>query len=433
MKVDWLIVGAGFTGAVLAERLASQLDQKVLIIDSREHIGGNAYDYLDADGVLVHKYGPHIFHTNSRKVWEYLSLFTGWHPYCHRTLAVIEDKQVPIPFNLNSLHSLFPAVHAERLEQLLIQQFGFGSRVPISKLLALARGDLRVLADYIYHRIFYQYSLKQWGLDPKDLHPSVMDRVPVSVSRDDRYFRDTYQAMPQRGYTELFRRMLVHRNIQILLGTDYRQIANGEVRFEKMIYTGAVDQFFDFSFGALPYRSLHFDFKHARQAQYQAAGIVNYPNDEPCTRITEFKHLTGQSIAGTTIAVEYPRPYWPGKNLPFYPIPRLQNQVIYNRYLNAVQSLNGSVLFAGRLADYRYYNMDQAVARALKVFDGIALQASGSFKIPASRSPFECASPDPPCEALTHGAGRGFLPAPLRCRPAALNISVPDPLAPLRD
>ncbi|MBV9157258.1 MAG: UDP-galactopyranose mutase [Acidobacteriaceae bacterium] len=372
MKVDWMVVGAGFTGAVLAERLASQLDQKVLIVDSRPHIGGNAYDCRDEHGMLIHKYGPHIFHTNSLAVWNYLSQFTEWRFYYHRTLAAVEGKKVPLPFNLNSLHALFPVSYAERLEHLLVQHFGLGRRIPLVKLRQSPSEDIQALSGYIYEHIFLHYTRKQWDLEPEDLEPSVLARVPISVSRDDRYFPDIYQAMPSQGYTQLLRRMLAHRNIHILLNTELRDMAEGGVQYGRMIYTGPIDSFFSYCYGPLPYRSARFDFQHLQQTYYQGAAIVNYPNGVPFTRISEFKYLTGQKAPGTTVAFEYPEPYHPGENLPLYPIPHPANHELYSRYLELAKALDGRFLFAGRLADYKYYNMDQAVARALKVFHGIA-------------------------------------------------------------
>ncbi len=368
MKVDWLIVGAGFTGSVLAERIASQLDQKVLIVEQRRHIGGNAYDFYDSHGVLVHQYGPHIFHTNSRKVWEYLSQFTEWRTYYHRVLASVEGKLVPVPFNLNSLYALFPPGYARRLEDKLISTYGFGAKIPILKMRETSDADLRTLAAYIYDNIFYGYTLKQWELKPEELDASVTSRVPVHISRDDRYFQDAYQAIPKEGYTALFQRMLSHPNIKLLLGTSYQEIA-GEVQFKRMIYSGAIDAFFEYIHGALPYRSLHFEFRYSEAEKIQEVGQVNYPNDQPFTRITEFKHITGQIHPGSTIALEYSQTHVPGKTIPYYPIPREENRAIYNKYREECKKLGKGVLFAGRLADYQYYNMDQAVARGLRLFE----------------------------------------------------------------
>jgi UDP-galactopyranose mutase len=368
MRVDWLIVGAGYTGLVLAERIASQLAQKVLIVERRSHIGGNAYDYYDDNGILVHRYGAHIFHTNSKRIWDYLSRFTAWRPYYHRVLALVDGKKVPLPFNLNSLYSVFSPRYASRLEDLLLEHYGYGIKVPILKLRQSTNGELHFLADYIYEKVFYGYTLKQWGLKPEELNPSVTGRVPVYISRDDRYFQDTYQAMPKFGYTEMFRRLMDHPNIKVLLNTDYREIAD-EINFNRMIYTGPIDEFFDHMHGKLPYRSLRFEFAYHEVEPYQEVAVVNYPSEHAFTRIAEFRHMTGQRTYGTTVAVEYPNAYLPGRNIPYYPVPREENRQRYNLYLKEAQKLKGTVLFAGRLADYQYYNMDQAVARALAVFE----------------------------------------------------------------
>ena len=368
MKADWLIVGAGYTGAVLAERIASQLGRRVLLVDRRGHIAGNAYDYYDEYGVLVHKYGPHLFHTNSKKVWNYLSQFTEWRLYSHRVLAAVDGKKVPVPFNLNSLQSLFPASEADRLQHLLLDQYGYGVKVPILKMRETAKGDLRFLADFIYQKIFYGYSTKQWGLRPDDLDASVTARVPVYISHDDRYFQDAYQAMPSQGYTAMFCRMLAHPNIELLLNADYPQVVE-TLKFNRMIYTGPMDSFFGYIHGELPYRSLGFEMVHHDSEFFQEVTQVNYPNENAFTRITEFKHATGQKISGTTVAVEYPQPYRRGENEPYYPIPREEYRDQYERYVGESKSLRASVLFGGRLADYRYYNMDEAVGRALNVFE----------------------------------------------------------------
>ncbi|MEC4818806.1 MAG: UDP-galactopyranose mutase [Scytonema sp. PMC 1069.18] len=368
MNVDWLIVGAGYSGCVLAERIATQLAQRVLIVERRDHIGGNAYDCYNEHGILVHKYGPHIFHTKSRKVWDYLSEFTAWRPYYHHVLGVVEGKKVPIPFNLNSLYALFPPRYAEKLEEQLLEHFGFGVKVPILKLRESASGDLEFLANYIYDNVFVRYTAKQWDLKPEDLDRGVTGRVPVYISRDNRYFQDPYQAMPKHGYTEMFRRMLAHSNIKVLLNTDYREVIK-DITFNRMVYTGPIDTFFDYMYGELPYRSIRFEFDTLDREYYQEVGTVNYPNDYDITRITEQKYLSGQTSPKTTLVMEYPQAYLPGKNDPYYPIPREENRERYDLYLKEVQKLNGSVIFAGRLAEYKYYDMDQAALRALSLFE----------------------------------------------------------------
>lgn len=370
MKFDWLIAGAGFTGSVIAERLASQYGQRVLIVDKRDHIGGNAYDSYNEHGVLVQRYGAHIFHTNSRKIWDYLSRFTDWRPYHHEVKAVVEGKLIPVPFNLNSLSTLFPQSLAGKLEQQLIDRFGYGVKIPILKMLDEANSDLRWLARFIYKEVFENYTIKQWDLNPQELDASVTGRVPVFVSRDDRYFQDTYQGIPKLGYTALFKGLLAHPNIHVLLKTAFLDIVE-DFPSTRVVFTGPIDEYFEYSFGRLPYRSLRFDFQFQTEGQAQPVAVVNYPNDYLYTRTIEFRHMTGQLVRGSSIAYEYPEPYDPAVNEPYYPIPRDENRLRYNTYLREAQCLRGRVYFAGRLADYKYYNMDQAVGRALKLFNEI--------------------------------------------------------------
>jgi UDP-galactopyranose mutase len=367
MKIDYLIVGAGFAGCVLAERIATQLNKKVLIVEKRYHIGGNAYDYYDTSGILVHKYGPHIFHTNQRKIWYYLSQFTEWHPYYHHVQGIVEGKNIPVPFNLNSIYKLFPQKYAGLLETLLIEKYGFGVKIPILKLRENQEDDLRFLADYIYDNVFYGYTVKQWGLKPEELDFSVTSRVPVYISRDDRYFQDTYQGIPLNGYTEMFKRMIAHPNIHLLLNTDYKDIET-DFEFDRMIYTGPIDYFFDYIHGHLPYRSLRFDFKNYGIEQFQEVAQVNYPNNQLYTRITEFKHFNKQILPSTTVAYEYSEAYESGTNEPYYPIPRNENHELLLKYTVEAKKLEDSVIFAGRLAEYKYYNMDEIMSVALSLF-----------------------------------------------------------------
>ena len=368
MRAKWLIVGAGFTGCTLAERIATQLDERVLLVDRRPQVGGNAFDCEDEHGVLVHRYGPHIFHTNSRKVWDYLSKFTEWRPYQHKVLGMIDGKRIPLPFNLDSLEATYPAQAARRLGDKLIGLYGADSKVPILKLLENKDCEVNELARYIYDNVFYNYTVKQWELTPEDLDPSVTGRVPIRLNRDDRYFEDTYQAMPSPSYSAMFARMLDHPNIEVAVNVDCRDVPASS--FERTIFTGPIDEYFEYAFGELPYRSLRFEFENLDQCRYQPVGTVNYPNDELFTRITEQKYITGQAHGRTTIVREFPQAYVPGQNEPYYPIPRDQNRRQYEIYEQEAGKLNGSVIFVGRLADYRYYNMDQAVGRALKVFEG---------------------------------------------------------------
>jgi UDP-galactopyranose mutase len=367
MKVDFLVIGAGFTGSVIAERIASQLDKRVFIVEKRNHIGGNAYDYYNQDGILVHKYGPHIFHTNSSKIWNYLSKFTEWRLYFHKVMAEVEGGRIPIPFNLNSLYDCFSKTFAEQLESLLINQYGFGKKIPIIKLRETTEGKLNFLAQYIYDNVFVGYTKKHWDLSPEDLAPSVIARVPVFISKDNRYFRDTYQGLPLLGYTQMFKNMLSHDNIKILLNTDYKEIRN-DISFGQMIYTGPADYLFDYAHGKLPYRSIRFKYKTLDVEEYQKVAVINYPNAYDFTRITEFKQLTGQKSCKTTIAAECPQPHQAGKNEPYYPIPTDENRKIFEKYRSEMEKMGENILFAGRLADFQYYDMDQAVGRALSTF-----------------------------------------------------------------
>jgi len=371
MKYDFVIVGCGLAGSVLAERLANVINKKVLIIEKRNHIGGNCFDYHNENGIIVHKYGPHIFHTNNKKVWDYISQFTYWHFYFHKVLAVVEGKKVPVPFNLNSIDQLFPESLSEKFTEKLVKKYGYGIKVPILKLKETTDPDLKFLADYIYANVFEGYTTKQWGLKPDELDYSVTSRVPILIGRDDRYFQDTFQGIPKHGYTKIFENMLNNKSIQILLNTDYKTVLN-DVNYDKLIFTGEIDYFFDYEFGPLPYRSLEFKHETLKQEYFQEVAQVNYPNNYEYTRITEFKHFLSNKNLFTSIAYEYPLNYVRGENDPYYPVPQSQNQELYEKYQNLARSLNGKVYFVGRLAEYKYYNMDQVVASALMLFDKIA-------------------------------------------------------------
>jgi UDP-galactopyranose mutase len=355
---DYLIVGAGYAGSVLAERLAREAEKKVLLVDKRPHIGGNAYDHYNEAGILVHRYGPHIFHTNSREVFEYLSHFTQWRPYEHRVRASVDGQLVPIPINLDTVNQLYGL----RLTSFELEKF-FAS-------VAEHREQIRTSEDVIvskvgrelYEKLFRNYTRKQWDLDPSELDSSVIARVPVRTNRDDRYFTDTYQAMPLHGYTRMFENMLDHPKISILLNTDYREVEHF-IPFKEMIYTGPIDEFFEFRFGKLPYRSLEFRHETIDKPVYQPAPVVNFPNEHPYTRITEFKYLTGQEHNKTGIVFEYPR----AEGDPYYPVPRPENMELYKKYQELARTTKG-VHFVGRLATYKYYNQDQVVAQALTLF-----------------------------------------------------------------
>ncbi|HLO47817.1 MAG TPA: UDP-galactopyranose mutase [Kamptonema sp.] len=358
---DYLIVGAGFAGSVIAERLATQAGKKVLIIDTRNHIGGNAYDHYDDHGILVHKYGPHIFHTNSREVFEYLSHFTEWRPYEHRVLASVDGQNLPIPINLDTVNRLYG------LNLTSFEVADFFAKVAEPKEYIRTSEDVVVskIGRELYEKFFRNYSRKQWGIDPSELDKSVIARVPTRTNRDDRYFTDTYQAMPLHGYTRMFEKMLAHPNIKVMLNTDYREIEN-IIPYSQMIYTGPVDSYFNYCYGKLPYRSL--EFKHAtiNTPVFQPAPVVNFPNEHLYTRCTEFKYLTGQEHLKTSIVYEYPR----AEGDPYYPVPRPENAEIYKKYKALADSTPG-VNFVGRLATYKYYNMDQVVAQALTTYNQI--------------------------------------------------------------
>jgi UDP-galactopyranose mutase len=366
---DWLIVGAGYTGAILAERISSTTGQRCLVIDRRDHIAGNAFDRRDEANVLYHQYGPHIFHTNAPVVVDYLSRFTEWLPYEHRVLGLVDGRLIPIPFNLTSLAILFPAGEAARLSQVLIDAYGMDQKVPILKMRESPVGGIRDLADFIYRNVFYGYTTKQWGLEPEELSPSVTARVPVHVSYDDRYFQDSFQKMPAEGYTRMFDRILLNREgVDVALNTSLDDIG-GEISYDRMIYTGAIDEFFRYSLGELPYRSLRFDFQTYQQKRHQAVGQVNYPVSHAFTRISEMCHITGEFSDVTTVVIEYPQPHIVGQTIPYYPVPRDENQELHNKYVALAEREAGNVIFGGRLGDYKYYNMDQAVARALTIFE----------------------------------------------------------------
>ncbi len=355
---DYLIVGAGYAGSVLAERLARAAKKKVLLVDRRPHIGGNAYDHYNDAGVLVHKYGPHIFHTNSRDVFEYLSQFTEWRAYQHRVLASVDGQLLPIPINLDTINRYYGVnLTSFEVEGFLAKMAEPRERIRTSEDVVVSR-----VGRELYEKFFRNYTRKQWGLDPSELDASVTARVPIRTNRDDRYFTDTYQAMPLHGYTRMFENMLDHPNIHVLLNTDYRDVERF-IPYREMIYTGPVDEYFDLRFGKLPYRSLEFKHETHDTGIYQSAPVVNYPNDYLYTRITEFKYLTGQEHKRTSIVYEFPR----AEGDPYYPVPRPENAELYAQYKELADKTKG-VWFVGRLATYKYYNQDQVVAQALTTY-----------------------------------------------------------------
>lgn len=376
---DYLIVGAGFAGSVLAERLASQSDQKILIIDTRSHIGGNAYDHYNEDGILVHKYGPHIFHTNSRDVFEYLSQFTEWRPYEHRVKASVDGQLVPIPINLDTVNRLYGL----NLTSFQLEEFFASIAEKIECIRTSEDVVISKVGRELYQKFFRNYTRKQWDMDPSELDKSVTARVPTRTNRDDRYFTDSYQAMPLHGFTKMFEKMLCHPNIKIMLNTDYREIVD-VIPYRKMIYTGPIDLFFDYCYGKLPYRSLKFKHETINKPVHQPAPVVNYPNEHLYTRVTEFKYLTGQEHNKTSIVYEYPR----AEGDPYYPIPRTENAELYKQY-KALADATPEVHFVGRLATYKYYNMDHVVAQALKVYNNLIASADGNVQ---KQGEFELAS-----------------------------------------
>jgi UDP-galactopyranose mutase len=359
-RYDYLIVGAGFAGSVLAERLASQNGARVLLIDRRPHIGGNAYDELNSDGILYHKYGPHIFHTNSDQVVDYLSQFTEWRPYEHRVLAVVRDQQVPIPINRTTLNELF-GLDLKTDEE--AADYLASRAEPVADIQTSEDVVVNAVGRELYELFFQGYTRKQWGLDPSELDKSVTSRIPTRTNTDDRYFTDKFQAMPKDGYTKMFERMLDHPLIEVRTGVDFRDVRD-EVEFDHLIFTGPIDEYFDHRFGKLPYRSLKFDHQTLNEERHQPVGTVNYPSpDVPYTRISEYKYLTGQEAPVTTITYEYPS----AEGDPYYPIPREENQALFKKYEALADETEG-VTFVGRLATYRYYNMDQIVGQALATF-----------------------------------------------------------------
>ena len=368
---DYLIVGAGFAGSVLAERLARGLGQRVLVCDQRSHIGGNAYDEYDAAGILVHRYGPHIFHTNSPDVFSYLSKFTEWRSYEHRVLARVDGQLLPMPINLDTINRLYGLdLDSSGMEKYLAAVAEEREPVRTSEDVVVSR-----VGRDLYEKFFRNYTRKQWGVNPSELDAQVAARIPVRTNRDDRYFTDQFQAMPRRGFTRLFENLLDHPNISILLNTDYREIAN-EIPFRSMIYSGPIDEFFDFRFGKLPYRSLEFRHETHDRARFQPAAVVNFPNDHAYTRITEFKYLTGQEHRQTSIVYEFPQ----AEGDPYYPIPRAANAALYQKYRGLAEA-TPNVRFVGRLATYRYYNMDQVIAQALTTYKHIAAERNGGERM----------------------------------------------------
>lgn len=374
---DYIIIGAGFAGSVIAERIATKLNKKMLIIEKRDHIGGNCYDEKDENNILIHKYGPHLFHTNDKEVFDYLSNFTEWEIYNHKVLAYIDGKEIPIPFNFNSLYEVFPNSLAKKLEEKLLNNFEYNSKISILELKKSKDKDLQFLANFIYEKIFLHYTIKQWGIRPEEINLNVTSRVPIFIGKDNRYFTDKYQVVPKNGYTKLFKNMLNNKNIKLMLNTDFKDVLkvteNGFKLFGnkfkgKVIFTGKIDELFNYKFGELPYRSVKMKFETIEKEFFQKTATINYPNNYDFTRITEFKHIHPVYSKKTTILKEYPQEYKRGKNIPYYPIFTNENQRKYNKYLDYSKQWKNLIL-VGRLAEYKYYDMDDIVKRALEVFE----------------------------------------------------------------
>ena len=359
-----LIVGCGISGATMA-RLLAESGQEVVIIDSKDHIAGNIYDFYQ-DGICVHKYGTHIFHTSNKAVWDFISRFCQWYPYQHKVRGLIDGQIVPIPFNLNSLHALFPETIANKIEKKLLDNFGINVKVPILELRKKDDPDLQFLAQYIYDKIFLEYTLKQWGQTPDEIDPSVSGRVPVYISRDDRYFQDKYQGIPIGGYTKMIQNMLNHENITVKLNTPFDK----SMTYDRLFWSGSIDEFFDFKYGQLPYRSERFEFITYPFSKFQDVAVVNYPCNYNFTRIGEYKYFLNDQSSKTIVSYEYPEAFEPGKNDRYYPISNTKTADLYTQYLELAQK-NPNVYFFGRLGDYKYYDMDKAVARCLELYQGI--------------------------------------------------------------
>ncbi len=356
---DWLIVGAGFAGSVLAERIATQRGETVCIIDRRDHIAGNAFDCYDSAGILIHRYGPHIFHTNSAAIVEYLSLFTEWRPYEHRVLSSVDGKLLPIPINLDTINWLYGL----ELDSKQLEEFFAGRREVVDHVRSAEDVVVSTVGRDLYEKFFRGYTRKQWGVDPSQLSKSVTARIPTRTSRDDRYFTDRFQVMPSEGYSAMIGRMLSNPKITTLLRVDFREVRH-VIPYRRLIFTGPIDEFYDHRLGKLPYRSLRFEHVTMDRPWFQPVAVVNFPQDEPYTRITEYKHLTGQRHDRTSLTYEYPTDLGD----PYYPIPRVNNEALYKEYRTLAEQ-EPHVWFVGRLATYRYYNMDQVVGQALATFE----------------------------------------------------------------
>lgn len=362
-----LVVGIGFSGAVIANLIAENLKEEVILIDKKDHIAGNCFDYLDKNGIMIHKYGSHIFHTSNDEVWKYLNRFSNFNQYMHKVHAIIDGIETTIPFNFNTIYDVFPKTMAEQIELKLLKKFEYNSKIPILEFQNQKDKLLKFLADFIFEKVYAQYTIKQWGLNPKDIDKTVTARIPIYLSKDNRYFQDKYQGIPCDGYTKLISNMLDNKNIKIELNTDYKNI---DKNFNRIFYTGSIDEYFNFEFGQLEYRSVNFKLEEYNMEFYQKNSVVNYPCNYDFTRIHEYKHYLKNKSDKTVIAKEYSENFQLGKNERFYPILKKENITLYKKYLKRAKTLKNTY-FLGRLGDYQYYDMDKAIYRAMEVFNNI--------------------------------------------------------------
>ena len=364
-----LVVGAGISGAVLARKIAEEQNKKVLVIDKNNHIAGGCYDYRDKNGIMIHKYGSHIFHTSNERVWKYVRQYADFNQYMHKVYAVIDGIKTTIPFNFNTIYDVFPQSLAQRLEEKLLKAFEYNTKVPILEFQKQNDEDLKFLANYVYEKVFLNYTIKQWGLSPEDVDGAVTARVPVYLSKDNRYFQDKYQGIPLGGYTKMIENILNHKNIKVKLSTEFNR--NDKNKYGRVFYTGAIDEYFGYNLGQLPYRSVNFKTEEYSKEFYQENSVVNYPCNYDFTRIHEYKYYLDDKSENTVIAKEYSELFEPGKNERYYPIPKDENVALYNKYFEQAKN-EKNVYFFGRLGDYKYYDMDKAILRALELFDTIS-------------------------------------------------------------
>ncbi|MEE3348660.1 MAG: UDP-galactopyranose mutase [Candidatus Gastranaerophilaceae bacterium] len=363
-----LVVGAGISGATIANLLANELGEEVLVVDKRPHIGGNCYDYRDENGIMIHKYGSHIFHTKSEKVWNYIRQFTDFNTYMHKVIGLLDGIETHIPFNFNTLYDVFPKSFAQKLEDKLLDVFQINTKVPILEFQAQDDDDLKFLANYVYQKIFLYYTTKQWGVSPKEVDDTVTERVPVYLSKDNRYFQDRFQGIPLEGYTKVIENMLNSDKIEIRLNTSYDKVK--DEKFKRIFYTGSIDKFFGYKYGQLPYRSVRFKLETHNKEYYQSNSVINYPCNYDFTRIHEYKYYLDDKSDKTVIAKEYSEEYVRGQNGRYYPIASPENNALYEKYHKDALALE-NVYFFGRLGDYMYYDMDKAILRALELFEEI--------------------------------------------------------------